>query len=218
MSTIILVAMKEEALCIQQRLPNADIRITGIGKVNAALGAERASLDGPKYIINIGTAGAIDPLLRLGDVVIGQRLIQHDYGQRHGRGFRLYRPGEVPIGAAEFDPGFDLDEELRKVISTHFSSRVSSYFTCLGGIASGDTFLADEKTSKDLNQATRSMCVEMEAAAQAQVLLNSGITYIAFKGISDLASQKSEEDFPIRMRIAMENAADAAQTVMETFL
>ena len=51
----------------------------GVGKVNAALTTEIMIL---KYnvskIINVGVAGGLEPTLKIGDVVIGDSVVEHD--------------------------------------------------------------------------------------------------------------------------------------------
>ena len=52
----------------------------GVGKVNAARVAQILidKLD-VKYMINVGAAGALNPFLNIGDIVIGKKLVQHDF-------------------------------------------------------------------------------------------------------------------------------------------
>ncbi|MBI4434986.1 5'-methylthioadenosine/adenosylhomocysteine nucleosidase, partial [Candidatus Uhrbacteria bacterium] len=54
------------------------IRRTGVGKVNAALAVADAKQRGAQCIVVVGTAGAIAPKLRIGDVIIVHRAVQHD--------------------------------------------------------------------------------------------------------------------------------------------
>ena len=53
---------------------------SGVGKVNAAR-VTQILIDklNVKSIINLGSAGALSPLLNIGDIVIGEKLIQHDF-------------------------------------------------------------------------------------------------------------------------------------------
>ena len=71
---------------------------TGLGKVNAAATAtllcDRYACD---RILLSGVAGALDPSLAIGDVVVGTRIIQHDYGRLTDDGLIAYRPGEMPF-------------------------------------------------------------------------------------------------------------------------
>src|SRR5262245_62197121 len=72
----------------------------GIGKVNTALVAALL-LDhfGCRAVLLTGAAGGLDPALGIGDVVIAERLIQHDYGALVEGRLKPFRPGAAPIGA-----------------------------------------------------------------------------------------------------------------------
>src|SRR5262249_2431242 len=87
----------------------------GIGKVNTALVATLL-LDhfACRSVLLTGVAGGVDPALGIGDVVIADRLIQHDYGAVIGGGVRPVRPGPPPIGDPRDSLGFDLDPEIRQ--------------------------------------------------------------------------------------------------------
>ena len=52
----------------------------GVGKVNAAR-VTQILIDtfNVKCVINVGAAGALNPFLNIGDIVIGEKLIQHDF-------------------------------------------------------------------------------------------------------------------------------------------
>ena len=52
----------------------------GVGKVNAAR-ATQILIDNykPDYIIDTGVAGGLNPMLEIGDIVIGEKLVQHDF-------------------------------------------------------------------------------------------------------------------------------------------
>ena len=82
----------------------------GIGKVNAAR-TTQLLIDkyNPDYIIDVGVAGALNPMLEIGDIVIGETLVQHDFditafghtkGYIPGIGERIYSDEEL-IGKFE---------------------------------------------------------------------------------------------------------------------
>jgi adenosylhomocysteine nucleosidase len=60
----------EEAVLVQ----------SGIGKVNAAR-TTQILIDNIKvdYVFNIGVAGGVDESLSVGDIVIGEKMVQHDF-------------------------------------------------------------------------------------------------------------------------------------------
>ncbi|MBR2372370.1 MAG: 5'-methylthioadenosine/S-adenosylhomocysteine nucleosidase, partial [Clostridia bacterium] len=54
--------------------------VSDIGKVNSSLGATICILKyGANVILNFGVVGAIDPQLKLGDVVVGTSAMQYDF-------------------------------------------------------------------------------------------------------------------------------------------
>ena len=59
---------------------NIIITLSGIGKVNAAR-TTQILIDklNVECIINVGSEGALNTILNIGDIVIGNKLIQHDF-------------------------------------------------------------------------------------------------------------------------------------------
>src|SRR5262245_5034851 len=86
----------------------------GIGKVNTALVATLL-LDhfGCRSVLLTGVAGGIDPALGIGDVVVADRLIQHDYGAIIDGEIKPFRPGVPPIGESRDRLSFDLAPDIR---------------------------------------------------------------------------------------------------------
>lgn len=65
--------------------------LSGIGKVNASIGAALL-IDNfhPDFIINTGAAGGFPGDLKVGDIVISQKVLHHDmdctvFGYKHGQ-------------------------------------------------------------------------------------------------------------------------------------
>jgi nucleoside phosphorylase len=92
---------------------------SGIGKVASAMTATLL-LDGLRCraIVMSGVAGGIDPALAIGDLVVAQRLIQHDYGRLQADGFTPFRPAVPPFGPGRKDYAFDVQENLVARIHT----------------------------------------------------------------------------------------------------
>ena len=107
----IIFAMEEELLALKEYLDlekeydifnlkfyegkingiNCVLVESGIGKVNAAR-TTQILIDNIKvdYIFNIGVAGGIDKSLKVGDIVLGEKLVQHDFditAFNHDKGF-----------------------------------------------------------------------------------------------------------------------------------
>jgi adenosylhomocysteine nucleosidase len=189
----------------------------GIGKVNAALTAQ-ILID--KYdvdmIIFTGVAGGIDPGLSVGDIVISERVIHHDYGMITPASFipwdtlgfkadtGLVRLAFEVAKYVEFDP---VPENLG--IHNHLPSIV------IGTVVTGDQFIASEEKRQWLEHSFDAACVEMEGAAVAQVCALHDIPFLIIRCLSDLANEEAEIDFAVFVEYA---AGNSSLFVREIFL
>ena len=131
--------------CINQ----TDIIIveSGVGKVNATRTTQILidKLD-VKEIINVGSAGALNEELSIGDIVIADKLIQHDFditAFNHNKGYIT--------GVGDY---IYTDKELiDKFRNSANKIEDKSYKINVGTIASGDIFCTDIKM-KDLTAST----------------------------------------------------------------
>jgi adenosylhomocysteine nucleosidase len=152
---------------------------SGVGKVNAARTAQilidNMNVD---YVFNVGVAGGVDSSLKVKDIVIGEKLVQHDFditAFNHEKGF-------IPnVGTF-----IDSDEYLVKIAEK-----------CLNGakkgiIASGDIFCTEESMSKKINNKFKALCVEMEGASIAQVCYLSHIPFLVIRSISDVPNNNNK--------------------------
>lgn len=149
---------------------------SGIGKVNAAR-TTQILIDNMKvdYIFNIGVAGAVNEDLNVGDIVIAEKLVQHDFditAFNHEKGY-------IPdIGVYVYSDKYLC--KLAKSISPKDNSKL------LGGvIASGDIFCSDYMMGKKISNNFSALCVEMEGAAIAQVCYLCNIPFLILRSISD---------------------------------
>lgn len=178
------------------------------GKTAAAATATTLILEfGVTELVFTGVAGAIDGKLKIGDIVVADRLIQHDMDARP-----LMPRYEIPLlGKTYFDCDRSLKEKamlavrsltdnkhLHEVISDsalqQFGIQHPEIYT--GDIASGDKFFADNDSKQTLSALLPDVrCVEMEGAAVAQVCYEYGIPFVVIRTISDTADEHSEMDF-----------------------
>lgn len=194
---------------------------TGIGKVNAALTTTLlCELFGVKSLIFSGVAGGLDPALSVGDVVIGRRLVMHDYGAVVDGKIKTYQPGNMPLPGFPEDHGYDLDpaqsEAVMQALEGLELPEVSAEATGgaphfpsvrLGTILTGDAFVNCERTRLDLHERFQAHAVEMEGAAVAQVAQRYGIKPVVVRALSDLAGQESHMDFGAFVTLAAKIAA-----------
>ena len=174
----------------------------GIGKVNAAM-VTQALIDSYsiEYIVNIGVAGALNPMLNIGDVVIADKLIQHDFDITafgHSKGYIT--------GVGDF---IQTDENLRnKLEKLNHNNKDNDYKIKLGIIASGDIFCTDIEMKNKIYSKFDADCVEMEGAAIAQVCYLNEIPFVVMRSISDSPNGKNAITFDKFLKIASKRIAN----------
>ncbi|MDD2994797.1 MAG: 5'-methylthioadenosine/adenosylhomocysteine nucleosidase [Bacteroidia bacterium] len=170
------------------------------GKVASAITTTNLILEfGVDRIVFTGVAGAISPDLNVGDIVIAQRLYQHDMDARP-----LMRRFEIPLtGKTSFEvPAQNVetmsqavhnflknDKEFRKILS---AQSILYPKMLAGDIASGDLFISSSEMKNALLRNLPSVvCAEMEGAAVAQVCDDYNIPLIVVRVISDSADEEA---------------------------
>ena len=151
----------------------------GVGKVNAAR-ATQIMIDNFEIdaIINVGSAGATNEQLNIGDIVIGKKLIQHDFDITafgHPKGY-ISNVGEY----------VESDERLIKKIEKAISDIKENDFKIkIGTIVSGDIFCTEIKMKEKVRTKFNADAIEMEGAAIAQVCKLDKVPFIITRSISD---------------------------------
>ena len=180
----IIVAMDKELQQLQKLFYNENVRVEkcGIGKVNAALSAQRMINEfHPDIIISSGCAGGNGDDISIQDVVVSAELAYHDvycgtaiddttvYGQVQG----------MPVR-------FKGDEELLRV-AQQFSAQNSQFKIHTGLIVTGDWFVdSKEKMREIIGHFPEAKAVDMESAAIAQTCYINKVRFISFRVISDM--------------------------------
>lgn len=151
----------------------------GIGKVNAArttqILIDNFNIDA---IINLGSAGSANDELDIGDIVIGNRIIQHDFDITafgHPKGF-ISNVGQY----VESDS--TLIEKMKQTIS---KMQANEFKIKIGAIASGDIFCTELKMKEKIRSKFNADAIEMEGAAIAQVCKLDNIPFLIIRSISD---------------------------------
>lgn len=161
----------------------------GVGKVNAAR-VTQILIDkfNVQYVINVGSAGALNPLLNIGDIVIGEKLVQHDFDITafdHDKGYI------TGVGDYIYSDN-PLVEKFKKIANKLFEKE---YKIKSGIIATGDIFCTDIEMKNKIYSKFDADCVEMEGAAVAQVCYLDELPFIVIRSISDSPNGKNEIDF-----------------------
>lgn len=172
----------------------------GVGKVNAARTTQILlnSFD-IEYVINVGTAGSLNESIEIGDIVIAEKLIQHDFditAAGHEKGY-ISNLGKY------FYSDKNLVERTKKIIQ----SMNENFNAFIGTIATGDIFVQDIKIKERIKNEFNADCAEMEGAAIAQVCTLDMIPFIVIRSISDKPNGNNAIDFEKYLELACERYA-----------
>ena len=178
----IIVAMDKELRQLQEVFKDSDVLVQkcGIGKVNAALGAQKMINEfHPDVIISSGCAGGNGDDINVQDIVVSSELCYHDvycgkaiddttvYGQVQGLPARY-----------QADP-----ELLRKAISLQ-TPNISLH---PGLIVTGDWFVdSKDKMREIIGHFPEAKAVDMESCAIAQTCYINNVKFISFRVVSDI--------------------------------
>ena len=188
---------------------NCVIVQSGIGKVNSAR-ITQMMIDNfdIEYIMNLGSAGALNPMLKIGDIVIGDELVQHDFditafghakGYITGVGDRVYSDKYL---IEKFENAIENLEDRDYEIKT-------------GTIASGDVFCTEIEMKNQIYANFKADCVEMEGAAIAQVSYLNNIPFIVIRSISDTPNGNNAITFDEFVELASKRCARILKEVLK---
>lgn len=180
---------------------------SGIGKVKAAISATLLiSNFKVKAVINTGSAGAIADILEVSDVVIANKVAYHDVNLLAFD----YKLGQLP----GYEPYFICDQSLVQK-AYQASEKIKNIHVYKGTILTGDTFVADKNTVKELakNFDNPFVC-EMEGAAIAQVCHDFNTPFVIIRSASDKADGNADVSFNDFIQIASANSALIVQQLI----
>ena len=181
----IIVAMDKELRQLQSLFTDGSVVVQkcGIGKVNAALGAQRMINEfRPDAIISSGCAGGNGDDVNVQDVVVSTQLAYHDvYCGTAVDGSTQY--GQVQGLPARFDADPYL---LRKSDELKVKSG-QTLAIHQGLIVTGDWFVdSREKMREIIGHFPEAKAVDMESCAIAQTCYINKVPFISFRVISDV--------------------------------
>jgi len=198
MKIAIMGAMPEEVAPILERLDDVEevnyaknkyykakykdievvVAYSKIGKVFSTLtAATMLQMFACDLLLFTGVAGAVNPELKIGDLVVASKLAQHDlditiFGHPHGY---------VPEGSVYVEADRDLIG-LSKIVASEMSVSVKE-----GIIATGDQFIASQERKNFIAKTFKADALEMEGASVAVVCDALGIPFFILRSISDSA-------------------------------
>jgi adenosylhomocysteine nucleosidase len=200
----------------------------GVGKVSTATVA--ALLLGPlacRGIVLSGVAGGVDPALGIGDVVVAERILQHDYGAMVNSTLRPYRGGTLPLGEPQHPAYFTLDPGVREALGRALEGFALPALPAqaaggtprlpgirFGTVVTGDQFINCEATRLRLFENFAAQAVEMEGGALAQVAERFGVPWVVVRSLSDLAGADSHLDIMAFLHATAASAASVVRRIL----
>ncbi|HBS59426.1 MAG: 5'-methylthioadenosine/S-adenosylhomocysteine nucleosidase [Bacillota bacterium] len=198
--------------------------VTGTQKTSAAAATQALiSVHGPKAVFFTGVAGALNPELTVGDIVIGSTLIHHDAGFLYGKPHAF-----IPCGPRIAAPFSDAEKVLwgriNQFCSDHqliLAARKASDKLSVedrrfnireGVIATGDQVIFSGVKRAEIEKNFGALAVETEGAAFAQVAWTNRVPFLVIRGISDDAHERSVTEERIKLLTSDQPIAETNRT------
>lgn len=181
----------------------------GVGKVFAAMCAEAMIIRfSPSLIVNTGVAGGLDDSLRCADIVVADRLCQHDMDTSAIGDEKGLISG---INKVYFDCDADaVDAVLLSAYELGITVK-------RGVIATGDKFISeDADRARIISEFGASAC-EMEGGAIAHTAFVNKTPFVVIRAISDGANSDSKMDFPAFVALAAKKSEALTLALVEKY-
>ncbi len=189
--------------------PTLTICVAGMGKSAAAAAAQALIIESnPQVLIFSGIAGALNPRLNVGDIVIGKKLHYLETNTQIIAECAPYKsvfesdPKLCDLAAKEAQLlGFRLEKSLEESssvagdLSSDFKqneSNVNSAAYVCGNIATSDQFNTDPDILDVVRATVFGDCEEMEGAAAAHIVAKNGVPFLAIRSMSNRCGESYE--------------------------
>lgn len=190
---------------------------SGLGKVSASVATtlmiERFH---PKKVINMGSAGGLDPSLRVGDIVISEQVRHHDVDFRPF-GFEMGQVYDMP---ADYSADAELIEAAKAALEdlTFLDQNAVDEHPVTGKIGlvcTGEAFISKQEYLDAIKTHFPSaLAVEMEGAAIAQTCFLLKTPFVVVRSLSDIAGKDNVLDFETYLAKASDNSASMIRNMI----
>lgn len=179
---------------------NHDLRITlslgGHGKTQFGIQTQYLihQLPNLELIIGAGSAGGLAEHLSVGDLIIGESIIEHDFKEK-------FNPNKKK-------PTFLTSElHINQIKSTMISASDYDYKIHYGPIASGDEDITTRERAQLLLDQTQALAVAWEGSGGIRAAKFNEIPYLEIRAITDNARNSVGESFLKNLQPSMHNIA-----------
>jgi adenosylhomocysteine nucleosidase len=153
-----------------------------------------------ELVICADAAGALDPALSPGDVVVGTATVEHDYRL-------LFATRPLPRFAGDASAIDGLRRAAREAIG---------FNVVFGVIASSDEDVVSRERSAAIRAQTGAVCVAWEGSGAARAAAFNGIGSVELRAVTDAADKEAPQDFAAQLPVAMHNLAVLLRAFLET--
>jgi adenosylhomocysteine nucleosidase len=153
-----------------------------------------------ELVICAGDAGALDPALGVGDVVVGTTTVEHDFRL-------LFQTRPLPRFAADASA----IDRLRRA-----ARGISGFTVSFDVIASGDEDVVSSARATALRAQTGAACVAWQGSGAARAAAFNGIGSVELRAVTDAADKEAPHDFAAQLPFALHNLAVLLTAFLET--
>jgi adenosylhomocysteine nucleosidase len=187
---------------------------SGVGKVHTAIACTLLITSyQPDVVINTGSAGGIDPMLKFGDAIISDGLVYHDVDVTAFQ----YAPGQLPGMPAVFPVPEDLINRAKQAVEELKQERKLplAFNHVQGLIGSGDVFMHEPDRIAAVRALFPDMkAVEMEGAAVAHSCFIFKVPALIIRALSDIAGTESPLTFTEFLPVASQHSAEIVRRII----
>ena len=181
----------------------------GVGKVHAAR-LTQIMIDNFKLdcIINVGTGGAINPRLKIGDLIVGRTVVQHDFDITafgHSKGYITGIGNYVKCDDTLLEK---LKEAVNKMPERNYEIK-------LGVVATGDIFCTEKYMKEKIRTKFDADIVDMECGAIAQVCYLEEMPFLVIRTVSDVPDGNNAKTFDENVRLASRRSANVFRELLK---
>ena len=184
----------------------------GIGKVNAAMGAQTMLLhESPSVIVHMGVGGGLTQELNVGDVVVAGDCVQYDVDTT-ALGDPLGMVSGVERVAFPCDP-----RVYQRIFDATQAHRAAGFRAVIGRVATGDRFLTKAEDKKHIVDNFGAFSCDQESCAIAQACYINNTPVAVIRAISDASDGAHDEEYRQNVGRVSDIAAGIVLEFLEKF-
>ena len=157
------------------------------------------------HILCVGSAGALKPDLKTGELICSTKTIQYKMDTVPNRKTSILKPAQ--INDKDFLPITFCHSTSEQIIKT-LKTMIKNHPLRFGPIISVDKDVFNKEHRDQIQRQTGGWAVAHEGVCGAKIAKDNGLSFIEIRAITDLASGKVHQDFHKNLQSAMKNLGE----------